>query len=260
MKRNIAPLLFGVLFLLAGFGYIVSLIFNFSFDIFFDGWWTLFIIVPAFVSILSNGPRSFNIGALFIGVLFLLTQLDIIDSRYLGSLIIAILIIVAGIALISRFFYKPVPNIAGNYNININTGSSETTYEQHTGSSTGGQQAQGGGSGAYDQQSYPNYNAILSGINERNCSTDLQGARTSAILGGVEIDFRGAIITRDITIFATAVLGGIDIMAPLNVRINVNKTDILGGTTCTAISQAPDANVPIVTFVTTAILGGVEIK
>lgn len=258
MRRNVTGLLVGVLFALAGMCYVGSLFFDYNFTIFFDGWWTLFIIVPSFVSILSNGPRSFNIAALFVGVMLLLTQLKIIPSDK-GEIIIATVILYIGAILIIHFIRGPRKTINNghNYNINVNTNTNDTeggANYQNT-QNTGKQHKYRNS----DVSDFPTYTAILTGIDSCCTSTNFEGARISAILGGADIDLRSTIITKDITIYVTAILGGVDILAPQNVRISVNNTDILGGTTCKAMSQASDAVVPLVTFITTTVMGGIDI-
>lgn len=245
MKRNISTLLLGVIFLLAGFCYIGSIFLDFSFTLFFDGWWTMFIIIPAFISILSNGPRAFNSAAMLVGVFLLLTRLDIIPSGYTNEALVAGVVLYIGVVLITRFI-RPAPPI--NYYTYVPPVNGESKPYTASPKAT------------VDQQDFPTYTAILTGINSRCSSTNFQGARVAAILGGVDLDLRNVIITKDITIYVTAIMGGVDILAPQNIRIGLNNTDILGSTSCTAIAQPSDSNVPLVNFVTTTVMGGIEIK
>lgn len=256
MKRNLSVLLFGVILLIAGFCYLGSIFFDYSFTIFFDGWWTMFIIVPAFISMLSNGPRSVNIGALLIGVFLLLVQLDFIPSRYLGEYLLALIILYIGVALIVRYIRGPKPIANFVYNSPPNNAQNAGNYEPNNAQTNNNSFKYS----SIDSNDFPSHTAVLSGVEVSCNSVNFKGARLAAILGGVEIDLRNVIITSDITIYATAVLGGIDILAPQNVRIALNKTDILGGTDCKAQAMPSDANVPLVNFVTTSILGGIDIK
>lgn len=264
MKRNIAPLLFGIFFVLAGIGYLGQAVFSWDFTIFFRGWWTLFILVPAFVSILSNGPKIFNVAAFLFGGLFLLEAQNVIDNSSFGVILLGGAIAYIGVIMIVKYINAPKNNANPNF----------TTYTYTTNQPNGQTTINVDPTGTYQETNYthkrknsycdttnePSYNAILSGVDAKNTSTDFQGAKVAAIMGGVDLDLRDAIITKDIVVYATAVMGGIDILAPQNVRISLVKTDILGSTTCTAISMPPDANVPIVTFNCTTIMGGIEIK
>lgn len=66
--------------------------------IFFDGWWTLFLIVPAAVHLAKNGIQTGNLIVLAVGVFFLLDAQGINLSGYL----LPILFVVLGIGLIFR--------------------------------------------------------------------------------------------------------------------------------------------------------------
>lgn len=264
MKRSIAPLVFGLLLILAGVGYMGVVVFDWDFTVFFDGWWTLFIIVPALVSIFANGPKPFNIAAFLLGGLLLLRAQGFIPARHFGTIIISGAILYCGIALVIKFFRGSTAKQAGNayyYQSNDNTANSASGTENQTYAGAANENNYNKKySSCYDCTDNACYNAILSGIDIRNTSADFQGAKISAILGGADIDLRDAIVKRDVVVYATAVMGGIDILAPRNVRIMLVKTDILGGTECKAISMPPDSNAPIVTFNCTTIMAGIDIK
>lgn len=269
MKKNIAPLLFGIVFILAGLGYVGTIFLDWDFSLFFEGWWTLFIIIPAFISMLANGPRAFNVAAFIVGGLFLvdeqLVARNLLDETKFGLIIFASVILYIGIVLIIRYFRGPKVS-TNTYTYTTQEGTSFQYTHDQNGHAQNGQPQNGytetksNKNWSYDNEQQPCYNAILSGVDAKNTSTDFQGAKICAIMGGVDLDLRDVVITRDITIHATAIMGGIDILAPRNVRIALNKTDIMGGTDCKAISQAPDANVPLVTFVCTTFMGGIDIK
>lgn len=267
MKKSIAPLLFGILFILAGLGFLGNALFDWNFNIMFDGWWTLFIIVPSFVSILANGPRSFNIIAFLIGVLLLLSRQlpHFFDYRYTGITIVAVVIIGIGISLISSFFRKPQAPTYYTYQQNPNCQApppqgNGANYQTQGATGTYAANEPQSGSWPYDENPFPNYNAVFSGTTARNTASSLEGARISAICGGVDLDLRNAIVTHDITIYITSFMGGVDIFAPRNVKIALNKTDILGGTDCIAYTMPANSDAPMVTFVCTTILGGIDIK
>ncbi|MFZ2538780.1 MAG: LiaF domain-containing protein [Oscillospiraceae bacterium] len=260
MKKSIAPLLFGIVFILAGIGYLGSVVLGWDFDVFFAGWWTLFIIVPSFISILSNGPRGFNLAAFFIGIVLLLSEQipQIFSYKTTGVAIVAVVIISIGVTLITNYFRKP--NSATYFNYQQNN-TYQTPPQGNAGATGSYNTAQPKGKNwSYDATNCPNYNAILSGVDTKNTSTNFEGARVSAIMGGVDLDLRDAVVTHDITVYVTAIMGGVDIFAPQNVKIAINKTDILGGTECRAYTMPAESGAPVVTFVCTTVMGGIEIK
>ena len=60
-------------------------------DIFFDGWWTLFIIVPCFIGIFKEKDKLGNIIGLIIGIGLLLWRRDVIEIGMLWKLIVPII-------------------------------------------------------------------------------------------------------------------------------------------------------------------------
>ena len=85
---------------------------------FFDGWWTLFIIIPCLISIVENGFNTGNIVGLTIGVLFLLSSQGIINSRIVAKLIFPTIIILIGIKIIFRDSFNKTMKKSINMNAN----------------------------------------------------------------------------------------------------------------------------------------------
>ena len=111
----------------------------------------------------------------------------------------------------------------------------------------------------YDSTQYPRYTAILGGGDYKNNTEDLKGVVAEAILGGLSIDLRDAKITEDIVLELTAVLGGIDIFIPDNVRVEIiSGVPVLGGFEHKINRNAISG--PKVRIKYTAVLGGIEIK
>ena len=71
-------------------------------DIFFDGWWTLFIIVPCFIGIITEENKLENIIGLIIGIGLLLWRRDVIEISMLWKLIVPIILILVGMSCIFK--------------------------------------------------------------------------------------------------------------------------------------------------------------
>ena len=56
-------------------------------DMFFDGWWTLFIIVPCVIGVVSGNDKTGNLVGLFIGVLLLLNCQGILTAATIWKLV-----------------------------------------------------------------------------------------------------------------------------------------------------------------------------
>ncbi|MDD6734918.1 MAG: hypothetical protein PUE13_01235, partial [Clostridiales bacterium] len=69
-------------------------------EIFFDGWWTLFIIVPSLVGLFGGHDKTANIIGLLIGTFLLLACQDILDFDIIWKLILPVIIAVIGIKMI----------------------------------------------------------------------------------------------------------------------------------------------------------------
>jgi hypothetical protein len=83
-----------------------------------------------------------------------------------------------------------------------------------------------------------------------------------AVFGGIEVDFRDAILPgKEVVLRATAVLGGVEIIVPPEMRVVDNGIAILGGRDIAGNadeSASPDA--PVLRVEGACILGGLEVK
>lgn len=246
MKKDYSALIFGILIIAIGI-ILSGNIFNiWHIDIFFDGWWTLFLIVPGIISILRRG---FNWGSgiiVTIGLIFLLDSQDIVDSRIMWKLIFPIVLIAIGISIITSFFRRD------KYHFEIEYSSDGESYESDTINDDDR-------SYKTDNSQHPRYSTILGGGEIKNNSDNLKSVTIEAILGGFDLDLRDAKINEDIDLDITVVLGGVDIYLPSNVEVViVSGTPVLGGLSFRKNIAAPGAPKVRVKYVT--VLGGVEIK
>ena len=84
-------------------------------NIFFAGWWTLFIIVPCFIGLFKENEKTGNIIGLLIGIALLLACQDIIDFDIIAKLWFPAILICIGISIIFVFIIsilqeKPIIN------------------------------------------------------------------------------------------------------------------------------------------------------
>lgn len=260
MKKTVTPLLFGLVLILVGLGYLGSTFLGWNFNLFFDGWWTLFIIIPTFASIVAHGPSVGNVTGCLIGVLLLLKAQNVIRYwSHFGICAVSLVVIAIGVSLIIGFFQKGKPVTYAGYNSYAGPPPGENG--QQPGNQAGPPPPPPNGRyWQHDPSDCPSYNGILSGVTTKCVSRNFKGARASAVMGGVDIDMRDVVIREDVTVYATAIMGGIDIYAPKNVRIAIQKTDILGGTDCRAFTLGPESGAPVCTFVCTCVMGGIDIK
>ena len=85
------------------------------------------------------------------------------------------------------------------------------------------------------------------------------GMKVKALMGGVKIDLRGAIIEDGAVMNVNAMMGGVEIYLPLDVNVDVRSHCTLGGVDC---KNHTNVNTPQATLIIEAscMMGGVEIK
>ena len=259
MRNRISNLLWGGLLVALGIGFFGNSLEWWRFDLFFDGWWTLFIILPCAFSIIGSGAHTGNLVGLGVGVFLLLNEQDILPLRF-HQLILPVALVAVGLTVIFRRTYHQPPYQPG---------------PQQNPPGAGAYQNAGPGPGpGPDSNRYaytppqagkgrqpsanPNPFSILSGANSCFTGCEFRGGSCTAVLGGVELDLRGAIITQDVTISATAVLGGVDILVDDRVQVRYSSVPILGGLDCSIGPRDPA--LPTVYVNGVSVLGGIDIE
>ncbi len=101
MKKN-KSLIWGIILLIVGLMFLGNNLELWKINLFFKGWWTLFIIVPSVISLIKNENINSSILALIIGVLLLLAQRDYIAWNMVGKIFLPFVIITIGISLIFK--------------------------------------------------------------------------------------------------------------------------------------------------------------
>lgn len=71
-------------------------------NIFFDGWWTLFIIIPSLCGIFTEHDKTGSLIGLFIGIYLLLLCQGIISFRFLWKLCLPLVLIILGIQILFK--------------------------------------------------------------------------------------------------------------------------------------------------------------
>lgn len=197
-------------------------------DIFFDGWWTLFIIIPCFIGLFNESEKTGNVIGLLIGVALLLGCQNILNFDLIWKLAFPTILIVVGLSIIFK------DSLGGKVNDEI-----KKLNEKRNGENS--------------------YCATFSGQNINFNEEIFTGADLTAVFGGIKCDLRNAIIESDIVINASSTFGGIEIYVPSNVKIKIKSVPIFGGVDNKANTKT-DENSHTIYINSTALFGGVEIK
>ena len=192
-------------------------------DLFFDGWWTLFIIVPCAIGLFTEKDKTGNIIGIFIGLALLLAAQGVFSFDIFWKLLFPAIIVIVGLRLILGNILKKEPK--------------------------------------GDKRSRPagEHCATFSGVNANYAGEVFEGANLTAVFGGVECHLENAIIESDVVINASAIFGGIAVYLPENVNVKVSSTSIFGGVSNKR--KLPfDENAVTVYINGSGIFGGVDIK
>ena len=196
--NNIKNILWGIILVIIGVIIGLNTIGITDIDIFFDGWWTLVIIVPCFIGLFTNKDKTGNIIGLLVGVILLLGMQNIKDFNLIWKLLLPSIIVIIGLSLIFKnTFNSKINNEIKKLN-NKNTKNNE-------------------------------YCATFSGQRIDFPNEEFKGATLNSVFGSITCDLREAKIKEDVVINASSVFGGIDIIVPDDVNIKIKSNSIFGG-------------------------------
>jgi hypothetical protein len=104
--------------------------------------------------------------------------------------------------------------------------------------------------------------ALMSGVVRRGTWTVPARIRAVAWMGGIGLDLREATLTAPVTdIYVFALMGGVEIIVPPDVRLETDGFAIMGGFEDQLKEPASrDPNVPLIRVRGLAIMGGVEAR
>jgi hypothetical protein len=103
--------------------------------------------------------------------------------------------------------------------------------------------------------------AVLGGCDRKGRWRPAADSVALAVLGGVDLDLRDAMIEGDeIVITAVAVLGGIEIVVPEGVEVDLGGFALLGGTEHQQGTAPVRPGTPVVRVRAFTLLGGIEVK
>ena len=213
-------ILVGVLFLLDRMG-------RLDFGELIGRWWPLILVAAGLWHLVANRFRDFVSGLflIVIGGLFQFAKLEIL-GRSAWHYIWPALIIIVGLWVLAGAFRRPSgPKIPT---------SKEDTLDAF---------------------------AIFAGLERRVESQNFRGGKATALLGGIDLDFSQVRLAEGkASLELTAILGGIDVRIPRNIRVEVAGSPVLGAIEDKHL-YTPGAGGDQTLYIrATAILGGIEIK
>lgn len=223
---KISNILWGLVFIVVGVIFGLNALNITDINIFFDGWWTLFIIVPCFIGLFKDEDKSSNLIGLVIGICLLLGCIDIIEFTLIWKLMVPAILVMIGLS----FIFKDTLN--SKIKKEIKKLNKTETKE---------------------------YCSCFSGQTIDFNNEEFKGCTISAIFGGAKCDLKNAIIKNDVVINATSIFGGITIYVPEGVNVKISSTSIFGGVSDERKNKTKN-NEYTIYINTTSMFGGIEIK
>lgn len=194
--KKIGNILWGICFIVIGIIVLLNSLKVTAINIFFKGWWTLFIIIPSIIGIIKDKEKTWDIFFLCLGIALLLSARGILDMALIAKCIVPAILIIIGINII----FKDRMNTKLNQKIK-----------------------------EINEVDVQEYYATFSGQKLDFDSQEFKGAKLNAIFGGIDLDLRKAEIKQDVALEVCAVFGGIDIKVPKGVNVKVQSNSIFGG-------------------------------
>ena len=224
--NKMSNFLWGLVFIIVGVIFGLNALEITDIDIFFDGWWTLFIIVPCFIGLFKDPDKDGNLIGLIIGVCLLFGCLDIISFEYIWKLIVPIILVLIGLSFMFKDVFK------SSVRKKVKSLSKDDSLEY---CATFGSQ-------------------VVDFSKEK-----FSGCNLTAVFGGVKCDLRDAVIKDDSVIRVSAIFGGVTIYVPEDVNVKFSATPIFGGVSDESKVKKVDCKYTIY-IQATVMFGGVEIK
>lgn len=221
IMKGYKNIIWGLLFIIVG-----VIVFTNSFGItnitiFFDGWWTLFIIIPCAIGLFGENKMGNFIG-LIVGVLLYLLCQDFISFDIILKLILPFILILIGLSMIFK-------------NNEVTKKIKEIKKEKGS-----------------------EYYATFSSQKLDFSGEKINNIELSAVFGSITCDLRESKLDNETVVYASSIFGGIDIIVPKDVNVKVTSTSIFGGVENKVKNNT--TNKKTIYINATCLFGGVDIK
>lgn len=225
MKKT-SNILWGIVLVILGIIFGLNALEITNINIFFEGWWTLFIIIPSFIDLFKEKDKTGNLIALTIGIILFLACRDLISFRIIWKLAFPIALVLIGLSII----FKDVL-------------SNKIKKEMDQVKNKEGKE----------------YCSIFSSQSLNFANEDFKGCELSSVFGSIDLDLRNSKIKDDTIINTSVIFGNITIYVPENINIKIVSNSIFGSTEDKRKTKSKD-NKTTLYIKTLCIFGGVDLK
>ena len=224
MKRK-RQFISGLLLIIIGVLMLINALGIATVNIFFKGWWTLFIIVPSLIGIIEDKDKTGNIVAFVIGCALFLGVRGILDFKLLWKLCLPIILIMIGLVYIF------------SERLNKEDKAIMKKLSKHKADSE--------------------YCAVLSSRDEKVSDT-FNGSDLTGVFGSVRLDLTKAKIKKECLINAASIFGKCEVVLPDDVNVKISSTSAFGSVVRQYESKSDSKNTIYIECV--ALFGSVIIK
>ena len=198
--KQVKRMLWGVMFIVLGVILSLDAFDVVRMDLFFDGWWALFIIVPCTIGALTDYDKAWDIVGIVVGILLLLVSQDAFNAQLVGKLVVPVVLILVGLRLMWRGIFA-------------------------RGSQEAARRAMAAG------KSLPEYSAVFSRQSRDFAGENFSGGEFTASFGRLDCDLTGATITDEAVIRANGIFGRVVLTLPADADVMVSSHGLFGGMT-----------------------------
>ena len=243
MKKS-TKIIWGVALILVGVIVALNRLDILTVNLFFDGWWTLFIILPCAFGLFRRENVTGNFIGIVIGAALFLLQQEWVNFDLIRKLFLPVLLVAIGVGVI--FSNKEKSEIEDEIE--------EIENRQSDGIEMNDSVSR--------ESKILNGFAAFSGVKFAANGEEVEGGELTAVFGGVDYDLRNAVFKEKTVLNVSAIFGGVDIVFPENVIVKIKPTSIFGGTSDkrTVLNAKAGDGAPVVYVNALSMFGGVKIK
>ncbi len=192
--KNTSKIMWGLVLIIIGLILSINALGIAHVDIFFDGWWTLFIIVPSIIELVSGKEKYSSLVWLIIGVALLLGAQGFISFHLLFKLLIPFMIVVIGLSVLYKGVYGE------KIKVKVQIQKSDELEEI----------------------------AVVMSDENKSIKGAFKGAVVDTVFGHCTLDLSEAKIADNASLKISSVFAKVDVILPNDVTVKMNSTRVFG--------------------------------
>ena len=246
--HNIHNVIWGIVLVFAGVAFALNALGITSIDVFFKGWWTLFIIIPCAIGLITSTDKSGNAAGLLLGVFLLLCARGILEYSMIWKLLLPAFVVMIGLKMLfGGLFGRKHRDDDDAFDVVFDGDNDDDDDDDDENDEADSK----------DGNPPHTVDAIFSTHRLNYSGKVFRSANINVIFGGAQLDLRNSIIEGDCKVRTGCIFGGITILVPENVNVRVQGSGIFGG-----VSDKTEhcENAPTIYIKSNFVFGGVTVR